>query len=333
LAKFLVEKCNASWLSFHGSEEEDLSLNILWQADPDWSVRYLQFLNDGAASLEKMYGARELGSAIRAAETTRELSLSKKPAKVSVSDLLWIDLRPKEWQGSQAAPSSDATAAASTGGDHRHAAGMAAADVTAAALAARVQTLREFWEMRGPGVAWFWSQLFSDLRQFDVRLYGVLPQLGGGGGWCGADNCWVEALLHDVDDQLPEVARVLWFVAGAGWWQWALAQSAGNRPKVRMQSLEQPFAPPWPGFIEQTVTLALVLAHQVDWIASPASVLPRVLTLWLGCETTPASGSLDSETAVPQSLLASPRWQPFAKWLSLDVPIDPNLLLAATPLG
>ncbi len=139
--------------------------------------------------------------------------------------------------------------------------------MTGSGVSARVQTLREFWEMRGPGVAWFWSQLFPDLRQFDVRLYGVLPQRGW--WWrrgCAARTvCWVESLLHDVDDQFPEVARILWLVAGAGWWQW----DSDARPLhclTRRHRRWNKRLPHLGRVLSTNHDPGLSAAHQVDWI-------------------------------------------------------------------
>lgn len=186
-------------------------------------------------------------------------------------------------------------------------------------LELRVASLRDFWSVRGPGLAWLWSKQFPEFPNFDVEIFSVLPEQGGGGGWFSPSQLWFEAVLHDSDDRLPELVRMLFLVVGCGWWQRAKAcERFGLIPAEASKgelSDAAELQPPWPGFIEQTFVLTCRFAEQVEWVASHIDTILLATQLWRLNEY-PAYVALGKNS----------HWEPFEKWLDIRQSLDAQSL-------
>jgi hypothetical protein len=81
-------------------------------------------------------------------------------------------------------------------------------------LELRAGLVREQWEIRGPGLlAALQRALGQEVPPKPLEIELVLPLLGGGSHYLGANRAWLEALLHDVSPHFSETLRIGWLVA------------------------------------------------------------------------------------------------------------------------
>lgn len=122
-------------------------------------------------------------------------------------------------------------------------------------LLLRADLVREQWEIRGPGLlAAIARQPGITIPSEPIEIQLVLPLQGGAAGLSERGQAWLEALLHDVSPQFPEVLRLGWLVA--------------------LRLIGDP---------AEAAKLLLNAAAEVDWLVADTRML-NDLQVWLGFE-------------------------------------------------
>jgi hypothetical protein len=140
-------------------------------------------------------------------------------------------------------------------------------------LELRARPLRDRWDTFGPGLLteverqiWensppddWWASRTSALM--------IQPVRGGDGGFdAEGGKFWIEAMLTDVDQAVPEVLRVAWLIT-----------RMAIETHTRDRSADQPLAKPWSLV---SVPLVLTAAANLELINPDRLPIKRALELW-----------------------------------------------------
>lgn len=137
-------------------------------------------------------------------------------------------------------------------------------------LPLRSGPLRTAWEAYGPGLLRQIAKLTHDeLLPQRVTVWFVQPVAAGGGDAdAKSKTVWMEAMLTNVDTQVPEVLRLAWLIARVG-----LGHENANRfvdpgrlPAVASTAL---------------VPIVLAAGRELDLLPTEAWPVPQATQLWL----------------------------------------------------
>lgn len=140
-------------------------------------------------------------------------------------------------------------------------------------LELRSRPLKDKWDTFGPGLLrdvgrQIWDQNPpSDWWRSPVTGYLVQPMRGGDGGYdSSSGRFWIEAMLTDVDMQVPEVLRAAWLIT-----------RMSIESYTREKSGEVTLAMPW-----RLVAIPLVLtaAQNLEILRGPELPIARAMQLW-----------------------------------------------------
>ncbi len=134
-------------------------------------------------------------------------------------------------------------------------------------LRLRLQPLRDQWLARGPGLArQLQRRLPLDGPGEAIRVVGLLPIRGGDGqAFPEANAVALESMLTNIDDRLPELARLAWLVVQI----WLSQRTAPSQQMPDLQSLQRSAA-----------VVTLQLATELDWFPVTPATVDLALRLW-----------------------------------------------------
>lgn len=132
-------------------------------------------------------------------------------------------------------------------------------------LRLRTQPLREQWLARGPGMVRWLQRRYDLTLPGRINVWSLLPLRGGFGVLVpGTNDVLLELLLTNLDDRLPELARLAWLVA-----QQMLApqlQSSGRASTLTCQ-------------LAALLGMQAV-ATELEWFDMTPATLQRALVAW-----------------------------------------------------
>mgnify|MGYP001812900974 FL=1 len=139
-------------------------------------------------------------------------------------------------------------------------------------LQLRAGPLRDRWETFGPGLLGqvggkIWGEPPNDWWPPTIDALMVQPMRGGDGGYdAERHRLWMEAVLTDVDSEVPEVLRMAWLIT-----------RIAIEEYIRQKSSDQSLATPW-----SLVSIPLVLAAgaELELIRSDPLPIRRAMELW-----------------------------------------------------
>lgn len=139
-------------------------------------------------------------------------------------------------------------------------------------LKLRSGPLRDRWETFGPGLLGhvgkkIWGVPPNDWWPSPIDAMMVQPMRGGDGGYdAERQRLWMEAVLTDVDPDVPEVLRMAWLIT-----------RIAIEEYIRQKSSDQSLAVPW-----SLVSIPLVLAAGADLELIRTDPLPirNAMELW-----------------------------------------------------
>jgi hypothetical protein len=136
----------------------------------------------------------------------------------------------------------------------------------------RSKPLRERWDTFGQGMLrevgrLIWGEPPSDWWPASVSAMMVQPMRGGDGGYdVDRNKIWMEAILTDVDPEVPEILRMVWLIT-------RLAIDS----HIREKSADQSLATAW-----SLVSVPLVLSagKELELVRTKELPIRRAMELW-----------------------------------------------------
>ena len=144
----------------------------------------------------------------------------------------------------------------------------------------------------------------------EIEVIGVIPVCGGGGEAYPSEHAmWIEAMLTNPDDRLPELARLAWLVTQLRLPDEPLAAGPPRCPSAARQ--------------QEALLLTFAVGQQLDWFIAAEPPLTLAWQQWCGASAAQAQrwrSQLPGDWA--DQLLAQPGITPLqhltSRWLGVD---------------